>query len=385
MANSITINSVTEELYANMAATPRELTGFLDTVTRNVSGVTQASFGSYVKSVTGGGVTVHTDDTYTPTMTIPQAADLTYGADSFALNKYVWASIPLMGEPERKMDNTYGSSNAFALTMEDLWRQLRNNAEGVIFDAVKIASSRATGTAGATPFATNYNELVDARKILVDNGTGLGDWYVVCDTAAGANLRKYSGLQRVNEAGTNAIQQGSLIPLVGFNLRESNAVTQFTSGAATGYVTDTLATYAVGATTIHVDTGTAVVKPGDVVTFNGDSNKYVVITGTEGEGDITISAPGLRKALANDVAMSVEASYTPNMAFARSAIEVAYRAPIMPDGGDAAKVSRVMSDPVTGITMRASIYGGRGINNLILETFMGVKVWNTFKVATILG
>ncbi|MFD1690667.1 hypothetical protein ACFSHR_01325 [Azotobacter chroococcum] len=152
----------------------------------------------------------------------------------------------------------------------------------------------------------------------------------------------------------------ALLDLHGFAIRESAQVKTVSAGTGASATTNA-AGYAVGATTITLaSAGTGTVIAGDVITFAGDSNKYLVVTGdadVSNGGSITIAAPGLRKAIpASATAITVTAASTRNMAFARSAIALATRAPALPDGGDSASDRMVVTDPVSGLSFEISLY-----------------------------
>src|SRR5690606_11636916 len=117
-----------------------------------------------------------------------------------------------------------------------------------------------------------------------------------------------------------------------FALRYSGGINLHTKGTGAGYVA--AGAHAAGVSGIVLKTGTGTVLAGDIVTFNGDTNKYVVNTGITGPATLGIGKPGLLAALADGGAMTVGASYTPNAAFARGAIVLAARAPAVPEGGD---------------------------------------------------
>lgn len=78
-------------------------------------------------------------------------------------------------------------------------------------------------------------------------------------------------------------------------------------GTGTGYLVNLLAGYAIGDTSIAVNTGAGTILAGDIIQFTGDTNKYIVVS-TTGGGTVTnvvIAAPGLRQTLADDVALTV--------------------------------------------------------------------------------
>ncbi|VDZ67231.1 Uncharacterised protein [Klebsiella aerogenes] len=90
------------------------------------------------------------------------------------------------------------------------------------------------------------------------------------------------------------------------------------------------------------------------MTFDGDSNKYLVAAATA--TTITLAAPGLRQALADNSAITTVGGYTANMAFDRNAFLLAARTPAMPQGGDTADDVMNVTDPVSGITYQVALY-----------------------------
>jgi hypothetical protein len=84
-------------------------------------------------------------------------------------------------------------------------------------------------------------------------------------------------------------------------------------GTGTGYlVNNSPGPYAIGTTSIDVNTGSGTVLANDVVMFTGDTNKYTVVSSTGG-GTVTnvvIAAPGLLATLAHSTAMTISAYHT---------------------------------------------------------------------------
>ncbi len=76
----------------------------------------------------------------------------------------------------------------------------------------------------------------------------------------------------------------------------------FTRGS--GYLVNNGGGYAIGATSIAVDTGTGMIEAGDIVTIG--TFRYLVAGRLSG-GSITLAAPGLRAAVANDAAVTLNA------------------------------------------------------------------------------
>jgi hypothetical protein len=237
----------------------------------------------------------------------------------------------LTGEQLRSLQNGGNDQDWVKQLVLQGMRTLRNEVEIDAAIAVKVGASRAVGTAGTSPFASDLNLLVDARKVLQDNGAPLADMQFVGDTAAGAALRKLGIIQNVYQAGNDEERRsGNLQRQFGFMPRESAGIRTHVKGTGASYTT-TATGFAVGTTSIPIITGTGTVVPGDVVTFAGDPNRYVVASGVSAPGTITLSFPGLRQAIpAAATAMTIGNSYTPNLAFERNAVVGTLRPPLIP-------------------------------------------------------
>jgi len=226
--------------------------------------------------------------------------------------------------------------------------------------ALQSKFSRAYGTAATTPFGT-ANDYTDASKvmqILKDNGAPGSDNHLVMNTSAGANfIGKQSA---VNAAGTDSIlRQGVFQDIAGMQLRESAQINSPAIGDSDGDFTTSTAGFAVGATSIALITGADEILAGDIVTFAGDANKYVVATGIDGPGTLVLAAPGLRQALpASAVAVTSVAASARNMAFNRSALVLVARAPARPEEGDMASDVMIITDPRSGLALEFSLYKG---------------------------
>ena len=72
--------------------------------------------------------------------------------------------------------------------------------------------------------------------------------------------------------------------------------------------------------------------------------------------DVVIGKPGWRTAPADSAALTIGGDYTANVAFARSAIVLATRAPAMPEGGDSAVDMTTIVDDRTGIAFEIAHY-----------------------------
>lgn len=355
MANTLTGLTVT--IYNALDVVSRELTGFIPAVSSDMT-YNRAAKGQTVTSPVAPAATA-TD--INPGVTPPNDGDQNIGKVDMTITKARRVPVRWNGEEKLALDNNGASYNTilrdqFAQAMRTLANEVEADVAGLA-----IGASRAVGTAGTTPFATNLKDSALALKALQDNGAPKGDLQLVIDTTAGANMRTLGQLNKANEANDDSLlRRGVLLDVHGFAIRESAQVITPVSGTGAGATTDA-AGYAVGATSITLaSAGTGTIVAGDVITFAGDTNQYVVVAGdtdVSNGGTITLAKPGLRKAIpAAATAITVAPTSTRNLAFARSAIALATRIPALPEGGDSADDRMIVTDPVSGLSFEIAIY-----------------------------
>lgn len=384
MANTLT--GLVPTIYNALDVVSRELVGFIPAVSSDMT-FARAAVGQTVTSPVTNGATA-TD--ITPAVTPPNDGDQNVGAVSMTINKARRVPIRWNGEEKLGLDNNGASFNVILRDqMAQGMRTLVNEVEADLA-AVAINASRAYGTAGTTPFASNLADSAQLRRILSDNGAPLGDLQMVIDTSAGANMRTLTQLSKANEANDDSLlRRGVLLDVHGFAIRESAQVKTPIIGSAAAATTNT-AGYAVGATAIVLaSAGTGGVLAGDIITFAGDSNKYVVAAGdadVSNGGTITLAAPGLRKAIpAAATALTVVSASTRSAAFARSAIALATRAPALPPQGDSAIDRMLVTDPVSGLTFEVAMYAQYRQMQYEVSLAWGTKAVKSEHIATLLG
>lgn len=274
---------------------------------------------------------VRTASDFTPANVAGAGTDATAGSIGVQITKSRKVDWNLTGEQQRSLENGGISQDWVSQLVKQGMRTLRNECEIDAAIAVKQGASRAFGTAGTAPFATDLSALTNARKILQDNGAPLADLQFVGDTTAGLNLRNLGVIQNHYQAGSDEERRSGILQRqFGFFPSESAGIGLHTKGTGASYTT-TAAGFAVGTTSIPLITGTGTVLAGDVVTFAGDTNKYVVKTGVAAPGTIVLQDPGLRVAIAaSATAMTIGNNYTANLAFERSAVVGILRPPLMP-------------------------------------------------------
>ena len=298
---------------------------------------------------------------FAPGVAAAQGADAVASEITVQITKSRKASMHLTGEQLRSLDNGASSAEWIRQMVAQMMRTLRNEAEVDCVNAIKVGSSRASGTAATNPFASALTPLADVRKILRDNGAPMADLQFVGDTTSEANLLKLGVVLDASIAGTDEERRsGILRRQYGFNMRTSAGIDVHTRGTASGLY-DTNGTFAAGVTSVAVDTGSGTILPGDIASFAGDTSLYVVGTGIAAAGTLELNKPGLQASLADGVDVTVGAAYTPNLAFERSAIVGVMRPPVMP------------ANPVISQTL---ISDGMGMTYLLLDIAQyGQRTW----------
>lgn len=384
MANTIT--NLIPDLYNALDVVSRELVGLIPAVSSDMT-YERAAVGQTVRSPVAPAATA---GDITPGVTPPDDGDQTIGNVSMSITKARRVPVRWNGEQSLGLDNNGpGRSRIMVDQFAQAMRTLTNEVEADLA-AQHIYASRAFGTAGTTPFGTagDFTDATNALKILKDNGAPQSDLHLIIDTSAGAKLL---GLQsRYDIAGDTTMQnQGIIVNKAGWDIRESAAIVTSTAGTGASATTNN-AGYAVGATTLTLaSAGTGTFVAGDVVTFAGDTNKYLVVTGdadVSNGGTIVIAAPGLRVAMsAATKAITIVAAAARNMAFARNAIALATRAPVLPSEGDLAVDRQIITDPRSGLSFEVSQYMQYRQVQYEIALAWGVKTVKPEHLALLLG
>ncbi|OTP90497.1 P22 coat - protein 5 family protein [Gilliamella apicola] len=349
MANTLT--NLIPTIYTAVDKVSREQTGFLTAVGRDAKADGAAVGQTVTSHVTSATKLVDIE----PSATAPNDGDQNIGTVNVTITKSKMAPIKWNGEEQLAVGPTGQYNKILADQFAQGFRALANEIDADL-GGLFIGTSRAVGKARTTPFAQkdDLSDFADALKVLEDNGAPNSDLQMVLGSDATSKIRgKQSVLFKNNEAGTDELLREGIIGRVeGFNLHTSGGVKRFKGGNAAGYLVN--GAKKEGERFIAVDTGTGKFKSGDVVSFAGDDNQYVVAA--TAAGSITLNEPGLRQNLADNTAITVAGDYVANMAFDRSALLLACRTPAMPEGGDQADDVMDVTDPHSGITFQVALY-----------------------------
>jgi hypothetical protein len=338
MAN--TLSALTPTLYSAAEVVSQELAGGMSAVTLDFDDKSVAK-GDSVKVPLSD---KRTAADFVPGAVTPEGEASVPSTSDITLDKSRKASFVLTGEESRSLANG-GTLNAFRQgQLAQCFRTICNEVEADLNASIIGSASRAYGVAGTTPFASDLSDGNEVLRILRDNGAP-GDRSIVIDTAAGVNVRNQALVTNLG-ADAQALGMrgmGDLINIGDAMLRESSFISGGGGGTLTAVTAD--GANAVGATSIAISGTTVSLAAGDVITFTGDTNQYVVVAALSGDGVVQIGGPGLRKALAGGEAVDVIAAYTGNYALSRQAAILIARPTDIPSNGvvDYTTVSAVVN------------------------------------------
>jgi hypothetical protein len=353
-----TLTGLVPTIYKAFDQVSRELVGFIPAVSRDFS-AEEAALNQTVRSPVVGA------------MVAEDLAAAAYAADvpantvnyvDMTITKSRSVPFGITGEEAKGVSGSLAQINQDRIAQAI--RTLTNEVEADLA-ALHVNASRAYGTYNAVPFGTalDLSDFAQTRALLDDNGVPQSDLHMVLGSSAIANIRgKQSGLFKVNEAGSDALlRTGAVGEVEGWMIHNSAQVKKAVTAGTGASATTNTAGYAIGATTITLaSAGTGTIIAGDIISFADDANKYVVVTGdtdVSGGGTVVIQEPGLMKAIpASATAITVTAATNRNMFFHRGAIQLATRAPAMPEGGDSADDQMMVTDPVSGISYEFVVY-----------------------------
>lgn len=389
MANTLT--GLIGPLYEALNVVSREFVGFLPAVMKDNGNFQRAAVGQTVTSFT---VPQITGQNIVPGVTAPNDGDQVLGLINLTITKSRYWPIRWNGEEQLAINN---AGPTFPPILRQQFQQaFRAAVNEVEQDLAAVAyqnASRASGTAGTAPFGTagDLTDFSNTAQILDENGAPALPRHLVVSSGAMNNLRgKQSVLFKVNEAGTDeTLRRGIVGATEGFNIGYSPSVKSVTKGTATGQLVN--GALAVGATAIVTDTGSGTVLPGDVITIAGDTNKYVVASATAGSTVtlITIQAPGLKLPAADNAAITVGNSFTPNIGFTEDGLLLATRMPALPvrmDGttGDMGEHQMIV-DPFSGVAFDVGMYQQYRQVRFEVGLAWGVAAPNPAHIALLLG
>lgn len=250
------------------------------------------------------------------------------------------------------------------LQMSEAFRSLANDVNDKI-QALSVDFYSISGTAGTTPFGSNANDLIAARKLLKTQLAPRGDYTAVIDHDAEENLLQLAQLTDADRRGSaDSIMSGEVGRVLGTRVFADHAVDTFDPGTLSdgtdGAALVNNASVAIGDTSVPMDetslTGT--IKKGAIFTVAGDTQQYVVTAdATAATNAVTVSfAPAAKVAWADNAAVtffggaSGLTDWVDNVVFHPDAMGIAFARPASLLGDQSNQFT--VTDPVTGIPIR---------------------------------
>lgn len=314
---------------------------------------------------------------YTENMALTNPASTALNFAEVALTEFREVPVGITGEDTADLKAGYGEQFLESQSIFQAIRTLGNEANTGAAVYMMANSSRAAGTVGTPNFETAgvYNGSAAAARILNENGVSNSNRYLSLDWGSLENVQSkqissdWSGNNQLSNNGMYNDMTGFRVAPSGFTGKHVNA------SAPTSNFTTTSATYSKGDTVITFGSGsTGAVVAGDIVTFAGDDNQYIVKTGSadvSSGGTFTINAPGLMADMAGSVAITVIGEYTPSFAIQQNSALFVNRTPFKPADGDIATVSVNIKDPLSGMFFNVSKYKGKGAATWYVSTAWG--------------
>ena len=360
MANTTTLTGLIPDLYEAMDIVARELTGMIPSVTLNASSA-RAAVSQAIRSYVAPAAAA---ETASPDRLPPDTGAQTIGTNSLVITASRVVPFQWTGEEELQVGAAHGRRSIQRDQVAQAIRTLVNEIEANLWKTAKEGASRCVGTIGNEVFkyvlGLGLGDAALVRRVLVDNGCPMTDLSLVIGSYEGLNLRQQATLPALGgDPGAMQLRdQGILIPLSGMAVRESYAVGAPVVGTTSATVNT--AAYAVGATEFTLSAAACALVKGDIISFAGDTvTKYTITGGTlANAGTLQIGAPGLRTAISGSAspAITIITAANRNIALHRSAIQLALRAPAVPEEGDSADDRTVLTDPRTGISLEFAMY-----------------------------
>jgi hypothetical protein len=387
-AGDFTMTSIAPVVYSAAQTVSAEPAKSLDAVTLDFDDKGVAVGDTVYVPYTG----VNSVAAFTPAATAPFGAAATASSIAITIGASSKDSWTVSGEQEQSLINGGNEAEWFRLKSENAMRALRNAAAAACTLAIKKGASRATGTAGTTPFASDLTAITAAKKILLDNGAPDLDLQLVCNTDAYTNLLNLPIINQAYLAGSaEERRRGIVLNQYGATVRVDNSIVTHTKGTATG-LDVTSAGAAVGDTTLPMEgSSSGTVLAGDIVTFSGgtsDTNKYVVADATQtvsgaASGNMIINRNGVRVVKVDADECTIGANYTGSYLLEKSAVVGIMRPPKIPVGGQI-----VATMPITdkfGLTYLMVKIVNYGAITYEIHLAYGFKAVQCEHIATILG
>jgi hypothetical protein len=305
--------------------------------------------------------------------TTPTSVALTiekYRGSRFSLTGEDWKAIAARGPDLRMMQIDEAISTLIDEVCAYMWGKYN------------VGAGYAVGTAGANPFASNPDILMDGWQVLSDAKCPNVGRIGCIGTSEWAAAGKLDQFQKTLEAPPGTSFANAAFGMLGnFAMTWDQQISRHTPvGTAANYLVNMVGGAAKGTKVLTVDGGTGTMLAGDVVAIG--NYKYVVVS--LASTTLTLKA-GLLEAVADDATITLSAAHRSNLLVHPDAMVLAIRPPAEAPDGDAATSAIVIRDPVTGIAMRLAHYKGYHAGQWELSLVYGAVVRRPELAVKLLG
>ncbi len=294
----------------------------------------------------------------TPAATPPSTSDQVPTSATITMDQWYEAAFYLSDK-----DMMEAKRDVIPMEASEAIRALANQVDADIFSKAAGVYGY-VGTAGTTPFAADTTAATSVRRVLNNQLAPKSDRRMVIDSDAEANALNLRAFQDASFSGSiDAIVNGEINKKLGFTWASEQNVPTHTAGTiTTGLAAKTSTAQAVGlkavVCTTAASTGACALLAGDIVTFSGQSQTYVLTaaaTQASAATDVTLNIePGLVVALAGDEAVSVKGDHVMNLGFHRDAFALAVR-PLQDSAQGLGNQIMQATDPVSGLSLRLEV------------------------------
>jgi hypothetical protein len=256
-----------------------------------------------------------------------------------------------------KRDAANAIDGIIPMELEAAVKALADSINGSLYSLYKQTYGH-VGTAGVTPFAT-VADAANARKQLSIQLAPASDRVMILDPNAEAQALQLAAFSQYLQSGDKeVITEGHLGRKLGFNWFMDQVAPYHIAGSLGSGGAAVSAAAPVGAFTVSVTNSgsTGSLNLGDLISFAGDSQQYVVAFATPlavGVDAVSIS-PALKVAKVGGEAVALVGSHTVNIAMHRDAIGFASRQLEDTRPGTSGN-SMTMTDPVSKLSMTLEI------------------------------
>ena len=272
----------------------------------------------------------------TPSNTAPAMTDIAPTSVSLTLNKFKRAPFSVA---ETDLNQMMRNTDFIPAHLEEGARAIARQIEDDLFLQAKNIPYY-VGTAGTNPFASNLSVLAKAAKSMNDTLASDKRTMLLSNTSVYNANQLGNLLQAFQRGDAGTLNTTQLGMLQGFDCQRASRVPTFTAGTiTTGLIAKASTVQPIGTTAIvcttAASTGACALLAGDILTFSGDTQTYVVTanaTQASASTDVTVNVyPGKKVALAGSETVTVAATNEVNLGFDRGAFALGMRAPRNPE------------------------------------------------------